>query len=134
MISPLYLFLQITGLTIIVLSVWMLTDPTFYISMAQDQSSYYSGVYLFLIVGSLMFIVGFLGCCGTIKESQCMLVLVSVIKPYLWNYLTNFVIVFKYGSKFCIIFFVQSLLRNNMLFWVSFLKRYYSNKHIPELV
>ena len=70
--------LQITGLTIIVLAVWMLTDPTFYVSMAQDEPSYYSGVYLLLIVGSLMFIVGFLGCCGVIKESQCMLVLVSV--------------------------------------------------------
>lgn len=65
----------ITGLTIIVLSVWMLTDPTFYMSMAQDESSYYTGIYLFLIVGTLMFIVGFLGCCGAIKESQCMLVL-----------------------------------------------------------
>uniref|UniRef100_A0A1B6LIB3 Tetraspanin n=1 Tax=Graphocephala atropunctata TaxID=36148 RepID=A0A1B6LIB3_9HEMI len=65
----------ITGLTIIVLSIWMLTDPTFYMSMAQDESSYYTGVYLFLIVGTLMFIVGFLGCCGAIKESQCMLVL-----------------------------------------------------------
>ncbi|XP_046670757.1 CD9 antigen [Homalodisca vitripennis] len=65
----------ITGLTIIVLSIWMLTDPTFYMSMAQDESSYYTGVYLFLVVGTLMFIVGFLGCCGAIKESQCMLVL-----------------------------------------------------------
>lgn len=56
----------------------MLTDPTFYMSMAQDESSYYIGIYLFLAVGLLMFIVGFLGCCGAIKESQCMLVLVSL--------------------------------------------------------
>ncbi|XP_022207688.1 CD9 antigen [Nilaparvata lugens] len=69
------LIFWITGFTIIVLSLWMLIDPKFYVSMAQDESSYYSGVYLFLVVGILMFIVGFLGCCGTIRESQCMLVL-----------------------------------------------------------
>lgn len=89
------LIFWITGLTIIVLSVWMLTDPTFYVSMAQDEPSYYSGVYLFLIVGSLMFIVGFLGCCGAIKESQCMLVLffcflviilVAEISAGIWAY------------------------------------------------
>jgi hypothetical protein len=56
----------------------MLTDPTFYISMAQDESSYYSGVYLLLAVGILLFIVGFLGCCGALKESQVILVLVSL--------------------------------------------------------
>lgn len=85
----------ITGLTIIVLAIWMLTDPTFYVSMAQDEPSYYSGVYLLLIVGSLMFIVGFLGCCGVIKESQCMLVLffcflviilVAEISAGIWAY------------------------------------------------
>lgn len=89
------LIFWITGLTIIVLSIWMLTDPTFYVSMAQDESSYYSGVYLFLVVGSLMFIVGFLGCCGTIKESQCMLalffcflviILVAEISAGIWAY------------------------------------------------
>ncbi|KAL1138472.1 hypothetical protein AAG570_008535 [Ranatra chinensis] len=69
------LIFWITGLFLISLSVWMLTDPTFYVSMAQDESSYYSGVYLLLAVGILLFIVGFLGCCGTLKESQVMLVL-----------------------------------------------------------
>ena len=31
-------------------------------------------------IGSFVFIVGFLGCCGAIKESKCMLGLVSLDK------------------------------------------------------
>jgi hypothetical protein len=52
----------------------MITDPTFYVRMAQDESSYHTGIYIFLAVGVLMFVVGFLGCCGAYRESPCMLV------------------------------------------------------------
>jgi hypothetical protein len=69
-----FLFFQLVGLAIIVLSIWMITDPTFYVRMAQDESSYHTGIYIFLAVGALMFVVGFLGCCGAYRESPCMLV------------------------------------------------------------
>lgn len=57
----------------------MLIDPTFYISMAQDESSYYSGICLLFLAGALLFIVGFLGCFGAYNESQRLLVLVSIL-------------------------------------------------------
>jgi len=44
--------------------------------MAQDEASYYTGVYLILFVGILLLIVGFLGCAAAISESQFSLVLV----------------------------------------------------------
>ena len=69
--------LQISGFVIIVLSVWMLVDPTFYVSMAQHESDYYSGVCILFLGGALLFVVGFLGCIGAFKESQRLLVLVS---------------------------------------------------------
>ncbi|XP_075227636.1 tetraspanin 96F [Lycorma delicatula] len=68
------LIFWICGLVIIVLSLWMMTN-TSYFSMTQDESNYYSGLYLFLTIGILMFVVGLLGCFGTIKKSQCLLVL-----------------------------------------------------------
>lgn len=37
-----------------------------------------SGVYILIGAGALMMVVGFLGCCGAVQESQCMLGLVSV--------------------------------------------------------
>lgn len=62
------------GLATVVLAIWMLTDPTFLVSMAQDQSNFNNGLYILLAAGSLMLIVAFLGCCGAFRESQCMLV------------------------------------------------------------
>ena len=37
-----------------------------------------AGVYILIGAGALMMLVGFLGCCGAVQESQCMLGLVSV--------------------------------------------------------
>lgn len=61
------------GFGIVLLATWMLTDPTFLISMTQNESNYFIGLYTCLIVGGVMLIVPFLGCCGAFKESQCML-------------------------------------------------------------
>ncbi|XP_059617858.1 CD9 antigen [Phlebotomus argentipes] len=68
------LIFWLVGLATVVLAIWMLTDPTFLISMTQDENHYYIGLYIFLAIGALMLIVAFLGCCGAFKESQCMLV------------------------------------------------------------
>lgn len=38
------------------------------------------GVYILIAAGALMMVVGFLGCCGAIKESPCMLGLVSTTR------------------------------------------------------
>lgn len=65
------------------LAVWLWIDPTFSISMAQDEASYYTGVYLILFVGALLLIVGFLGCAAAISESQCSLVLVMQKKFFI---------------------------------------------------
>ncbi|XP_017768955.1 PREDICTED: leukocyte surface antigen CD53-like, partial [Nicrophorus vespilloides] len=84
------------GLAIVALALWMLLDPTFYISMAQDPNNYYIGTYILLTVGALLVIVSFLGCCGSCKESQCMLVsffsillvvLVAQIATLVWGYI-----------------------------------------------
>lgn len=39
-----------------------------------------SGVYILIVAGAVMMVVGFLGCCGAIKESSFMLGLVRL--PY----------------------------------------------------
>jgi hypothetical protein len=80
-INKLFLSFQLLGIAVIALSVWMLTDPTFYVRVAHDESSYHTGLYIFLVVGLLMFIVGFLGCCGACRESPCMLVSVCGMSP-----------------------------------------------------
>uniref|UniRef100_A0A8B9S3R1 Tetraspanin 8 n=1 Tax=Apteryx owenii TaxID=8824 RepID=A0A8B9S3R1_APTOW len=41
----------------------------------QIDSSTFAGVDLLIAVGSIIMVLGFLGCCGAIKESRCMLLL-----------------------------------------------------------
>uniref|UniRef100_A0A674E3Y9 Tetraspanin n=1 Tax=Salmo trutta TaxID=8032 RepID=A0A674E3Y9_SALTR len=38
-----------------------------------SPSVFFTGVYILIAAGALMMVVGFLGCCGAIKESPCML-------------------------------------------------------------
>uniref|UniRef100_U3ETX2 Tetraspanin n=1 Tax=Micrurus fulvius TaxID=8637 RepID=U3ETX2_MICFL len=38
-----------------------------------NSSNFYTGIYILIGAGALIMLVGFLGCCGAIQESQCML-------------------------------------------------------------
>lgn len=38
--------------------------------------------YLLIGVGVFLFVIGFLGCCGAVKESRCMLLMVSMFDTY----------------------------------------------------
>ncbi|XP_058064011.1 CD81 protein [Anopheles bellator] len=67
------LLFLVVGLVIISLAIWMLSDPTFLISLTQNETHYTIGLYIFLAVGGLMLVVALLGCCGALKESQWVL-------------------------------------------------------------
>ncbi|XP_005180417.2 CD82 antigen [Musca domestica] len=64
----------VIGLAIVIASAWLLTDPTFVLSMTQSYNHYYIALYVFLGIGVLITIGAFFGCCGVLKESQCLLV------------------------------------------------------------
>lgn len=64
----------ILSFIIVGLAVWMLLDPTFYVSMAVDSSNYSISLYMLLAGGLFLLLVSFLGCCGSCRESQCMLI------------------------------------------------------------
>ncbi|KAL7827947.1 hypothetical protein AOLI_G00310990 [Acnodon oligacanthus] len=38
-----------------------------------SPTAFFTGVYILIVAGALMMVVGFLGCCGAIRESPCML-------------------------------------------------------------
>lgn len=42
------------------------------------------GVYILIGAGSLIMLVGFFGCCGAVRESQCLLGSVSAIPQLIW--------------------------------------------------
>ncbi|XP_015181807.1 PREDICTED: CD9 antigen [Polistes dominula] len=62
------------GLTTVVLSIWMLVDHNFLVSVTQEQHNFRAGLYILLVAGLVMLVVAFLGCWGAFRESQCMLV------------------------------------------------------------
>ncbi|KFV78604.1 Tetraspanin-8 [Struthio camelus australis] len=71
-------FFWVCGCIILGVSIWIRTNKN-----AQEVSVFsltrpinmFAGVDLLIAVGSIIMVLGFLGCCGAIKESRCMLLL-----------------------------------------------------------
>jgi len=60
------------GCILLSLGIWVLVDnKTFETTQVADFAEI--GPYILIAVGSVILIVGFLGCCGSIRESPCML-------------------------------------------------------------
>uniref|UniRef100_A0A8C4VD17 Tetraspanin 8 n=1 Tax=Gopherus evgoodei TaxID=1825980 RepID=A0A8C4VD17_9SAUR len=62
------------GCIILGVSIWMRVSKAAQEDLNLD-SSLFSAVDLMIAVGSIIMVLGFLGCCGAMKESQCMLIL-----------------------------------------------------------
>ncbi|NXU47637.1 TSN8 protein, partial [Turnix velox] len=78
-VKVLCFLLQVCGSIILGVSIWIRVSKD-----AQEvnvnyefhiDSSLFAGVDLLIAVGSIIMVLGFLGCCGAIKESRCMLLL-----------------------------------------------------------
>ncbi|XP_010192935.1 PREDICTED: tetraspanin-8, partial [Mesitornis unicolor] len=62
------------GSIILGVSIWIRVSKGAQQELEID-SSVFAGVDLLIAVGSIIMVLGFLGCCGAIKESRCMLML-----------------------------------------------------------
>ncbi|KAF7669615.1 hypothetical protein LDENG_00170600 [Lucifuga dentata] len=76
----------LAGAAILGVGIWVKVDSGSIFGLLQkfgDSSSGLSQVlnvgYLLIAVGAVLLIIGFLGCCGAIRESRCMLLLFFVI-------------------------------------------------------
>ncbi|KAM3870668.1 CD9 molecule a [Diretmus argenteus] len=65
----------IAGTAVLAIGLWLRFDPKTKGLFEGTDSPYvfYTGVYILIAAGALMMVVGFLGCCGAIQESPCML-------------------------------------------------------------
>uniref|UniRef100_H2LXW2 Tetraspanin n=1 Tax=Oryzias latipes TaxID=8090 RepID=H2LXW2_ORYLA len=65
----------LAGTTVLAIGLWLRLDPQNKVLLEEENSPYafYAGVYVLIGAGALIMVVGFLGCCGAIRESPCML-------------------------------------------------------------
>ncbi|XP_006273871.1 tetraspanin-8 isoform X1 [Alligator mississippiensis] len=64
----------VCGCIILGVSIWIRVSKDAQEDLNIDNSLF-AGVDLLIAVGSIIMVLGFLGCCGAVKESQCMLLL-----------------------------------------------------------
>ncbi|KAG6442152.1 hypothetical protein O3G_MSEX002187 [Manduca sexta] len=67
------LLFAITGLIILIVGIKAQINSWPYIDLT-DENFYTSGPVVLIIVGIIVFIVAFFGCCGAVKENHCMIV------------------------------------------------------------
>uniref|UniRef100_W5MX74 Tetraspanin n=1 Tax=Lepisosteus oculatus TaxID=7918 RepID=W5MX74_LEPOC len=66
---------QLSGSLVLAIGLWLRFDSntTSIFELENSPYSYYVGVYILIGAGGLMMLVGFFGCCGAVRESQCLL-------------------------------------------------------------
>ncbi|XP_062991065.1 tetraspanin-8 [Elgaria multicarinata webbii] len=62
----------VCGCIILGVSIWLRLSVS---DVDISDSSAFTSIYILIAVGSIIMVLGFLGCCGAMKESQCMLLL-----------------------------------------------------------
>nr|XP_026692373.1 tetraspanin-18-like isoform X2 [Ciona intestinalis] len=70
------LLFSIGGGALLSVGVWIVVDGvSFRQILSVSNSAIFSGVWLLLFVGGLIFLLGVLGCCGALTESKCLLLM-----------------------------------------------------------
>jgi len=67
---------QVIGVLLIAAGSWALTQKDSNVSMLGEI--FLSPVLLLLIAGCIIFVIGFFGCIGALRENTCLLLIVSV--------------------------------------------------------
>ncbi|XP_013786267.1 CD9 antigen-like [Limulus polyphemus] len=67
------LLFWLAGIGVLVVAVWLYLGSHEYLTNNESTYIYFTAIYILMAAGSLMSLVGFLGCCGALRESPCML-------------------------------------------------------------
>ncbi len=76
------------GVVILGLSAYLWWDSQNYLDLNEVGQYYVTPFIVLIILGGVMTIVGFLGCCGAVRESSCLLGTVSFLPTILTTFQT----------------------------------------------
>ncbi|XP_061078383.1 tetraspanin-18B-like [Conger conger] len=68
-------FIFLGGSLLLGVGVWVLADPSGFREMVAVNPLLFTGAYVALALGGLLFLLGFLGCCGAVRENKGLLLL-----------------------------------------------------------
>ncbi|GAB1598703.1 CD81 protein-like [Argonauta hians] len=114
------------GCAILGVGIWIRLDQDFQKYIDEDFNLPYLGAYILIGVGVLMMIIGFVGCCGAIRNSQCLLAMFFIFLFLIFAVLLGagiYVII----SKSSVDDLVEDMLDNAV-------KNYRTNKASQELM
>ncbi|MBN3290271.1 TSN18 protein, partial [Polypterus senegalus] len=66
-------FIFLGGSCLLGIGIWVLVDPTGFWEIVAANPLIFTGAYIILAMGSLLFLLGFLGCYGAVREKKCLL-------------------------------------------------------------
>ncbi|NWU91918.1 TSN18 protein, partial [Upupa epops] len=66
-------FIFLGGACLLGVGVWVIVDPTGFREIVAANPLLFTGAYMVLAMGAMLFLLGFLGCCGAIRENKCLL-------------------------------------------------------------
>ncbi|XP_046553244.1 CD9 antigen-like [Haliotis rubra] len=64
---------SVVGLALLAVGIWVRLDPNINLYLREEDMAHIVA-YGFIAVGIIITVVGFFGCCGALRESQCLLV------------------------------------------------------------
>ncbi|XP_001505993.1 tetraspanin-18 [Ornithorhynchus anatinus] len=66
-------FIFLGGACLLGVGIWVIVDPTGFREIVAVNPLLFTGAYILLAMGVVLFLLGFLGCCGAIRENKCLL-------------------------------------------------------------
>ncbi|XP_053119565.1 tetraspanin-18 isoform X2 [Hemicordylus capensis] len=66
-------FIFLGGTCLLGVGIWVIVDPTGFREIVATNPLLFMGAYIVLAMGAMLFLLGFLGCCGAIRENKCLL-------------------------------------------------------------
>ncbi|KAA0724694.1 CD151 antigen [Triplophysa tibetana] len=72
------LFFWLAGGAVMAVGIWTLVDKSDYVSLL-SSSTYTVAAYILIGAGAIVMVTGMLGCCATIREQRCLLIVFFVL-------------------------------------------------------